>query len=87
MREAPPKADLCGASSPSLTKALVDGQDVTEIGLMRNIALRARPSGRLGRCERPADAFCAADEMALSIESIAIDYIAISITYVFASLF
>jgi hypothetical protein len=40
MREAPPEADLCWRELVIVAKALVDGQDVTEIGLMRDIALR-----------------------------------------------
>ena len=40
MREAPPEADLCWRELAIVAKALVDGQDVTEIGLMRDIALR-----------------------------------------------
>jgi len=40
MREAPPEADLCWRELAIVAKALVDGQDVTEIGLMFDIALR-----------------------------------------------
>ena len=40
MREAPPEADLCWRELAIVAKALVDGRDVTEIGLMRDIALR-----------------------------------------------
>src|SRR6202051_1056292 len=51
MREAPPEADLCWRELAIVAKALVDGGDVTEIGLMRDIALRTiavlRDAGRL----------------------------------------
>jgi hypothetical protein len=51
MREAPPEADLCWRELAIVAKALVDGRDVTEIGLMRDIALRTiavlRDSGRM----------------------------------------
>jgi hypothetical protein len=51
MREAPPEADLCWRELPIVAKALVDGRDVTEIGLMRDIALRTiavlRDAGRM----------------------------------------
>jgi hypothetical protein len=51
MREAPPEADLCWCELAIVAKALVDGQDVTEIGLMRDIALRTiavlRDAGRM----------------------------------------
>ena len=51
MREAPPEADLCWRELAIIAKALVDGQDVTEIGLMRDIALRTiavlRDAGRM----------------------------------------
>jgi hypothetical protein len=51
MREAPPEADLCWRELAIVAKALVDGQDVTEIGLMRDIALRTiavlRDGGRM----------------------------------------
>jgi hypothetical protein len=40
MREAPPEADLCWRELAIVAKALVDGRDVTEIRLMRDIALR-----------------------------------------------
>jgi hypothetical protein len=40
MREAPPAADLCWRELAIVAKALVDGRDVTEIGLMRDVALR-----------------------------------------------
>jgi hypothetical protein len=40
MREAPPEADLCWRELAIVAKALVDGRDMTEIGLMRDIALR-----------------------------------------------
>ena len=51
MREAPQEADLCWRELAIVAKALVDGQDVTEIGLMRDIALRTiavlRDAGRM----------------------------------------
>jgi hypothetical protein len=51
MREAPPEADLCWRELAIVAKALVDGRDVTEIGLMRDIALRTiavlKDSGRM----------------------------------------
>jgi hypothetical protein len=40
MREAPPDAGLCWRQLALVAKALVDGRDMTEIGLMRDIALR-----------------------------------------------
>jgi hypothetical protein len=40
MREAPPEADLCWRELAIVAKALIDGRNVTEIGLMRDIALR-----------------------------------------------
>ena len=40
MREAPPEADLCWRELALVAKALADGWDLTEIGLMRDIALR-----------------------------------------------
>jgi hypothetical protein len=40
MREAPPQADLCWRELTIVAKALADGRDMTEIGLMRDIALR-----------------------------------------------
>ena len=40
MREAPPEADLCWRELAVIAKALADGRDMTEIGLMRDIALR-----------------------------------------------
>jgi len=40
MREAPPEADLCWRELAIVAKALADGRDLTEIGLMRDIALR-----------------------------------------------
>ncbi|HEV7602435.1 MAG TPA: hypothetical protein VGO49_19530 [Bradyrhizobium sp.] len=40
MREAPAEADLCWRELAIVAKALVDGRDVTEIGLMRDVALR-----------------------------------------------
>ena len=51
MREAPPEADLCWRELAIVAKALVDGRDMTEIGLMRDIALRTiavlRDAGRM----------------------------------------
>jgi hypothetical protein len=51
MREAPSEADLCWRELAIVAKALVDGRDVTEIGLMRDIALRTiaviRDAGRM----------------------------------------
>lgn len=40
MREAPVEAELCWRELALVAKALADGRDVTEIGLMRDIALR-----------------------------------------------
>ncbi len=40
MREAPEVADLCWRELAIVAKALADGRDMTEIGLMRDIALR-----------------------------------------------
>jgi hypothetical protein len=51
MREAPPEADLCWRELVIVAKALADGRDLTEIGLMRDIALRTldvlRGAGRI----------------------------------------
>jgi hypothetical protein len=51
MREAPEAADLCWRELAIVAKALADGRDVTEIGLMRSIALRTiavlRDAGRM----------------------------------------
>jgi len=51
MREAPPGAGLCWRELAIVAKALVDERDVTEIGLMRDIALRTiavfREAGRM----------------------------------------
>ncbi|MGA9090016.1 MAG: hypothetical protein WB420_13005, partial [Bradyrhizobium sp.] len=51
MREAPPEADLCWRELAIVAKALADGRDMTEIGLMRDIALRTiavlRDAGRI----------------------------------------
>ncbi|WP_284273223.1 hypothetical protein [Bradyrhizobium iriomotense] len=51
MYEAPPEADLCWRELALVAKALADGRDMTEIGLMRNIALRTiavlRSAGRM----------------------------------------
>jgi hypothetical protein len=50
LREAPAEAELCWRELALVAKALVDGRDVTEIGLMRDIALRTiavhRDAGR-----------------------------------------
>jgi hypothetical protein len=50
MREAPQAADLCWRELTIVAKALADGRDMTEIGLMRDIALRTiavlRDTGR-----------------------------------------
>jgi DNA-binding NarL/FixJ family response regulator len=40
MREAPPEFDLCWRELAIVAKALADGRDMTEIGLMRDIAQR-----------------------------------------------
>jgi hypothetical protein len=40
MREAPAEADLCWRELAIVAKALADGRDMNEIGLMREIALR-----------------------------------------------
>jgi hypothetical protein len=40
MREAPPEAGLCWRELAIVAKALADGRDMTEIGLMRDIASR-----------------------------------------------
>lgn len=40
MREASPEADLCWRELALVAKALADGRDMTEIGLMRSIAVR-----------------------------------------------
>jgi hypothetical protein len=40
MREAPKRADLCWRELAIIAKAVADGRDLTEIGLMRDIALR-----------------------------------------------
>ena len=51
MREAPPEANLCWRELAIVAKALADGRDMTEIGLMRDIALRTiavlRDAGRI----------------------------------------
>jgi hypothetical protein len=51
MREAPPEAGLCWRELALVAKALADGRDMTEIGLMRDIALRTiavlRSDGRM----------------------------------------
>jgi hypothetical protein len=40
MREAPPEDDLCWRELALVAQALADGRDMTEIGLMRDVALR-----------------------------------------------
>jgi hypothetical protein len=40
MREAPPEAGLCWRELALVAKVLADGQDMTEIGLMHDVALR-----------------------------------------------
>jgi hypothetical protein len=40
MREAPPEFDLCWRELAIVAKALADGRDMTEIGLMHDIAQR-----------------------------------------------
>jgi DNA-binding NarL/FixJ family response regulator len=51
MREAPESADLCWRELAIVAKALADGRDMTEIGLMRDIASRTiavlRDAGRM----------------------------------------
>jgi hypothetical protein len=51
MREAPESADLCWREFAIVAKALADGRDMTEIGLMRDIASRTiavlRDAGRM----------------------------------------
>jgi hypothetical protein len=51
MREAPPEADLCWRELSIVAKALADGRDMTEIGLIRDVALRTiavlRDAGRI----------------------------------------
>jgi hypothetical protein len=51
MHEAPQAADLCWRELALVAKALADGRDMTEIGLMRDIALRTiavlRDAGRM----------------------------------------
>jgi DNA-binding NarL/FixJ family response regulator len=51
MREAPQAADLCWRELAIVANALADGRDMTEIGLMRDIALRTiavvRDAGRM----------------------------------------
>jgi hypothetical protein len=53
MREAPQAADLCWRELALVAKALADGRDMTEIGLMRDIALRTIAAlGDAGRRSR-----------------------------------
>jgi hypothetical protein len=40
MREAPAEADLCWRELAIVAKALADGRDMNEIGLMREITFR-----------------------------------------------
>ena len=40
MREAPSEFDLCWRELATVAKALADGRDMSEIGLMRDIAQR-----------------------------------------------
>jgi hypothetical protein len=51
MRESPQEADLCWRELVIVAKALADGRDLTEIGLMRDIAVRTlavlRATGRM----------------------------------------
>jgi hypothetical protein len=55
MREAPQAADLCWRELAIVAKALADGRDMTEIGLMRDIALRTISAlGDAGRRSRAA---------------------------------
>jgi hypothetical protein len=55
MREAPEAADLCWRELAIVAKALADGRDMTEIGLMRDIALRTiAVLGDAGRRSRAA---------------------------------
>ena len=50
MHEAPPDADLCWRELALVAKALADGRDMTEIGLMRDIA--SRTIAALGNARR-----------------------------------
>jgi hypothetical protein len=55
MREAPEAADLCWRELAIVAKAVADGRDMTEIGLMRDIALRTiAVLGDAGRRRRAA---------------------------------
>jgi hypothetical protein len=55
MREAPESADLCWRELAIVAKALADGRDTTEIGLMRDIASRTIAAlGNAGRRSRAA---------------------------------
>jgi hypothetical protein len=55
MREAPPEVDLPWRELAIVAKALVDGRDMTEVGLMRDIALRTiGVLGNAGRRSRAA---------------------------------
>ena len=40
MREAPPEADLCWPELSLVAKAVADGRDLNEVGLMRAVAKR-----------------------------------------------
>jgi hypothetical protein len=59
MREAPPEANLCWRELAIVAKALVDGRDVTEIGLMRDyrIADDRGPQGRWADVREPRARF------------------------------
>src|SRR5712692_3685629 len=52
MREAPPEADLCWCELAIVAKALADGRDMTEIGLMRDLDLLRSFYARLYGCAR-----------------------------------
>jgi hypothetical protein len=49
MREAPPRDDLCWRELALVAQALADGRDMTEIGLMREVALRTIMAHRSDR--------------------------------------
>src|SRR5450759_5226475 len=97
MREAPPEADLGWRELAIVAKALVDGRDVTEIGLMRDIALRTIAVLRdAERMRESRGAFCVAYSPSWGTWQVRWrsqwnrsqkHYIAISITYEFAVLF
>jgi len=54
MHEASEAADLCWRELAIVAKALADGRDMTEIGLMRDIA--SRTIAALGNAGRPSRA-------------------------------